>query len=623
VEARKKPANRIGTYTLVRELGRGGTGVVHRAWDEELGRWVAIKMLLPHSSAPEDLERFRREGKTAARLEHPNILPIYDVETIGGTHYIVTKFVDGRTLDTAGLKEVRDVVRVLREACRGVAHAHRSGVVHRDLKPQNIMIDRDGRVVVLDFGLAKTLEAKGPSLTATQGLMGTPAFMSPEQARGMATEIDMRTDVYSMTATLWFALSGLFPHRGESPQDIMVKIATEPTPSVRQVRPDVPERLDSLLLKGMAKKREDRYADCEELGEALEQFLRDPGFARKSRAWVLPLLLLLLGGGIAFGVFRWWPRRAPDPGPTPAGKADFDPRRFGEVRSREAHESWVRCLAFSPDGARAASGGKDGAIKIWDGESGAPVSALSGHGGMVMSLAFSPDGKRIASSGEDNAVKIWKVPERKEERTLRGHGRSLLGVMAVAFAPDGARLASGGYDGTIRIWKTDTGEELLVLRGHGKGVVSLGFSPDGSKLASSSDDTTVRIWDLAAGGEPLLLLGHTGWIWCVSFDRDGRTLASGGDDRAVKIWNPTTGKEIRALHAHTDSVKQLSFHPTQPWLASAGDDASVRIWDLSTGKEVRTLTGHADQVWALAWQPNGRGLLSGSADRTMRWWGEK
>ena len=272
--AQSDPARRFGRFVLLDLLGRGGMGVVHKAWDLELGRYVAIKQIAGEEDEAEAL-RFRREAKIAARLEHPNIAPVYDVGSQDGNYFIVMKYIDGVTLHRIEEKHPGRLIQYFLQACQGVAYAHENGIIHRDLKPQNIMIDRQGAVFVLDFGIARsTSMGGGVTLTASGGLMGTPAYMSPEQAQGRMRELDVRSDIFSLGATLWAILAGRPPHEAENLQEMIFKIATETPGSILDIRPDVPKEIDAVLRKAMSLSPDDRHPSVAAFAAELERASR-------------------------------------------------------------------------------------------------------------------------------------------------------------------------------------------------------------------------------------------------------------------------------------------------------------------------------------------------------------
>jgi CheY-like chemotaxis protein len=277
LEAAKIPDRALGRFIAVTELGRGAMGTVHKAWDSTLGRWVAIKLLRTGATDAEEFDRFRREASVVASLDHPNIAPIYDVFEHNGRLAIVMKCIEGRTLEDLFLKEgskplsVDRAVRIVRDVCLGVGFAHGRGFVHRDLKPGNLMMDGDGRLFVLDFGLVKVMVKE--SITDFGRMMGTPNFMSPELAMGLARDVDARTDVFSLGATLWTLLIGSPPFRGASALEIVRKIMRDPTPPIRIRRPDVPEEVEAIVFKAMQKDRDLRYPTAVDMATALNSCL--------------------------------------------------------------------------------------------------------------------------------------------------------------------------------------------------------------------------------------------------------------------------------------------------------------------------------------------------------------
>lgn len=268
--------NRVGRYVLVTLLGRGAMGQVWRGWDTTLKRWVAVKVMKFQEVSPEDLARFRREAKTAAALDHPNLAPVYDLGESGGRHFIVMKLIEGKSLEEkfrvpAGeLPETGRAIDAIRQAARGLAHAHARGIVHRDVKPANMMCDVQGRVYLMDFGLAKPLSV--PGVTGVGGVMilGTPAFMSPEAARGMIQQVDARSDVFSLAASLFCLVTGrvLFPAPGG--METLRRAQVETAPRIRSLRPDVPAEIDEVLARALHRDRMQRFPEAGAFADALE-----------------------------------------------------------------------------------------------------------------------------------------------------------------------------------------------------------------------------------------------------------------------------------------------------------------------------------------------------------------
>jgi len=268
--AAANPLNRLGKYVLFRELGHGGMGSVHQAWDTQLKRWVAIKILTAKLEGNEGILRFRREAQTAAALQHPHIVDIYDVAQEGDRHFLVMRFVEGKPLAGQVLSP-RRACEIMIAVTQAVDYAHSRRVIHRDLKPQNILLDTSGKPWVMDFGLAK--HAEGMNLTSPGTVVGTPSYMSPEQAAGNPGQIDPRSDVYSLGAILYEILTGKPPFQGASPVETVKMVVHRPVTPPSQINPDVPPELEAIVLKAMEKDRARRYPTASSFARDLERYL--------------------------------------------------------------------------------------------------------------------------------------------------------------------------------------------------------------------------------------------------------------------------------------------------------------------------------------------------------------
>ncbi len=342
--AAQDPARRMNQYVLVRQVGRGGMGTVWKAWDTKLHRWVALKFLI--NSGGEDVSRFLREARLAARLRHPNIAVIHEVgdappseSGLPQRQYLAMDFVDGETLATAPLS-LEASLRVFAAVAHALDTAHRAGVIHRDLKPQNILLSREGWPFVADFGLAKSL-GSGATLSASGSVMGTPAYMPPEQALGIQGEIDERSDLYSLGATFYRVLTGRDPFQAPTPVEILRLVIDHEPMAPRSLQPSIPIPVDIILRKCLSKSKAGRYATALHLAEDLDRALagtkiqgRAPSrlslFFRRSRRSAVSLLLsfLLLGAVSALAWREWKGRAGADQAATLLSPAD----RSGDLR---------------------------------------------------------------------------------------------------------------------------------------------------------------------------------------------------------------------------------------------------------------------------------------------------
>jgi serine/threonine protein kinase len=320
----KDPSRKLHQYILVEEIGRGGMGAVWKAWDSKLARWAAIKFL--SLSDEMSIRRFDREAQLSAQLRHPNIAAIHEVNEEGTRHFLVMDYIDGSTIGKAKLSW-KDLLKAFVKILRAVDFAHGRSIIHRDIKPENILIGKDGEPYVTDFGLAKVLRTDS-SLSRTGAIMGTPVFMSPEQAEGRTSQVDSRSDIYSLGATLYTLVTGHLPFEGDDMTTILEKVSLEdPTPASK-VNPDIEKELEAIIMKAMAKAKMDRYSSAGEFADDLQRY-RERGEvrARKPRRWktwirrmrhrgnwtAAATLLAIIGAG---GAVLWFSRENP-PAPPP------------------------------------------------------------------------------------------------------------------------------------------------------------------------------------------------------------------------------------------------------------------------------------------------------------------
>jgi len=317
------PTKQLGSYVLVKQIGKGGMGAVWKAWDKKLTRWVAIKFLLV--SEDEDVLRFQREAKLAARLRHPNIAPIYEVGEQQATqageqnrHYLAMEYIDGQTMSSATDLPIPVILDLFMKVAQGIEAAHKAGVVHRDLKPANIMLTSDKWPYVMDFGLAKAIQAES-SLSVSGAVMGTPAYMPPEQAQGQLDQIDGQSDVYSLGATMYAVLCKKQPFTGQTPMEILMKVCKDEPPSLKSHNPQIPDEVEKIVLKAMAKDKAERYASSQALADDLKRYLSNQEIEAKGpsslklaakrvkrNVWplIVGVIVLAAGGVIAFLVTR-------------------------------------------------------------------------------------------------------------------------------------------------------------------------------------------------------------------------------------------------------------------------------------------------------------------------------
>jgi len=672
---------RLGPYRVLRVLGVGGMGVVFLAEDPQLRRLVALKAMKPAIAAsPVARGRFLREARATASIDHDHIVHIYQVGEDRGVPFLAMQLLKGEELDDRlrreGTLPAGEILRIGREVAEGLAVAHEAGLIHRDVKPSNIWLEAArGRVKLLDFGLARAVEGDA-SMTHSGTILGTPAYMAPEQAKGEA--LDARCDLFSLGVVLYLACTGTNPFRGPSAMSVLLSVTRDVPPPPRDVDPEVPPALSDLVMRLLNKDPDGRPASAREVAEALraiEQVLvpgPSPHVAVAAEAG--PWRDLVLADE---------PRGTPParrPGwPTLAGLGALATViLLGIVFRVQTPKGTLEIIAEAPDAkVIVAKDGREITIDVGRGQS---VRLDAGTyrvrlGDGPADLALSTDTFRLERDGK-TVVTIRRVPEPPGEAEFRPKGPSadlailppptpllvnpfdalrredippyelaaagggdpnnapselvaVLGdsrlrhwrpVTSVAYSPDGKTVASASEDFTITLWDPATGKASRTLQGNQGQVYAVAFSPDGRTLASTGFDQTVRLWDVATGRTRRVLKSHTKRVLAVAFSPDGKTLASGGDDKIVKVWDPQTGEQLQSFEGHTGPIYAVAFRPDGKTLASGGMDGAVKLWDVAAGKVGRTFDGHKAWVRTVAFSPDGATLASAAVDGTVSLW---
>lgn len=674
---------RLGNYRLVRMIGQGGFAEVYLCQHIYLDTLAAIKVLHARLES-DDVEYFLTEARTVARLLHPNIVRVLDFNVEDTTPFLVVDYAPNGTLRKRHARGVPvppiTVVGYTRQIAAALEYAHEQKVIHRDVKPENMLVGRRNEILLSDFGIAVVSQSSRYS-SGKQGLQdmaGTIAYMAPEQIQSQACP---NSDQYSLGVVVYEWLCGTRPFVG-SFAEIAVKHTLTNPPSLLEKLPDLPPAVEEVVIKALAKDPEQRFENVQHFALALEKaFGNDlkstielPDISSAEMQTPSPSNTIVLSSSEtpeeSFATIQGMsPELIPTPFTTPVlhetsvsnqpettslpAQIDHNriPRRgvviglaslaaIGLVGGGAAlvthlqtplnpmpmqirtlftytgHSDHVWSVAWSPRSERIASASSDATAQVWDATNGDHPEVHS-QSNTVYAVAWSPDSSRIASAGYNKTVQVWDPTYGDNFYTYTGHTNW---VWAVAWSPDRKTIASTGGDKTVQIWNADSGHLIYTYRGHKGNVYAVAWSPDGKLIASASNDGTVQVWFPATGNllYPLQLYKTT--MWSVVWSPDGKRIAAGSNNNTIQVWNANDGSYQFILGGHTDFVYGVAWSPNNTYIASASGDKTVRIWDTSNGHHISTYTGHSDSVRSVTWSPDSKRLASASFDNTVQVW---
>jgi WD40 repeat protein/serine/threonine protein kinase len=659
IQPTEKPGDRIGRYKLLQQIGEGGCGVVYMADQEEpVKRRVALKVIKLGMDTRQVIARFEAERQALALMDHPNIAKVFDAgATETGRPFFVMELVRGiRITDYCDQNNLsaHDRLSLFTQVCHAIQHAHQKGIIHRDIKPSNILVTmHDGVPVpkVIDFGIAKATEQRLTDktlFTAFEQFMGTPAYMSPEQAEMSGLDIDTRSDIYALGVLLYELLTGQTPFDARellaAGLDAMRRTIREKEPArpstclstmqnadlvtvARHRQSDAPKLihllrgdLDWIVMKALEKDRTRRYETANGLAMDLQRYLgnepvlaRPPSatyrfqklvrrnkFAVAAASAVAAALIL----GLAISTWMFFREKearqravAAESEQTRLHLAAAEAQKRAEDSAREVSHQLAR--EYVEKGAQRLNDGYFSGSLVWFTE------ALRLDEGNAASEAVHR--LRIGAI-------LRQLP--KPPQLFLHDGE----VAAATFSPDGNKLLTASLKGRAQVWNAATGQRLGLPMEHAAEVVDASFSPDGGRVLTASLDHTARIWNANTGSPATPPMQHDDMVYSAAFSPDGRRVVTASEDKTARIWNADTGEVVLPPLHHNATVWGAAFSFDSRFIVTASADNTARVWDAQTGRPVTPSLRHDGMVWCAAFSPDGSLVATASEDKTARIW---
>jgi WD40 repeat protein len=627
----------LGNYRLTRLLGEGSFAVVYLGEHTLLGTTIAIKVL--HTQiAQGEVAKFQQEARLLASLKHPHIVRVLDFGIQEQIPYLVMDYAPNGTLRTRHRRgttlPVMTVVDYVKQVAQVLQYAHDRKIIHRNIKPENMLLDEHGNILLSDFGVA--LIAQSSHYQNTKKMAGTIGYCAPEQIQGQPCAA---SDQYALGIVVYEWLCGNRPFHG-SFSELANQHLTAPPPSLREKLARLSPDIEHVVFTALAKQPEDRYPAIQAFAQALELASQDllptellhpiapssphpsPVPLAKTSSTTpdpLPVLASPLNQPVS---------TTTDTTPTHlsacvcAPTCDLNPVDL-TLPEKLTNMSRIsrRIVLIGAAGILTMAGVGTGIFIMTHQPKPIPQGQLfftyRGHPSNVESAAWSPpDGKRIASGSWDYTVQVWNVNNGGHLFTYKPPQY----VRSVAWSPDGKWIAFGSGDKTVQVWNTNDGSLTLTYRGHSDAVWSITWSPDGKRIASGSSDKTVQVWNASNGSHLFTYNGHSNYVNTVAWSPDGQRIASGSDDMTVQVWNASDGSHLFTYNGHSDYVWSVAWSPDGQHIASGSRDNTAQIWNASNGGHVFTYYGHSSYVGAVTWSPDGQRIASGSSDKTVQVW---
>jgi serine/threonine protein kinase len=655
----------------------GGLAQVFLGYDHQRNSQVAIKVLLPEwAGNPAVLRLFQDEAKILEKLSHPNIVRFYEFRQDGASAFLVMDYVPGtdlRKLICSEGKPLTDetICKVIRNVSRALSFAHSQNIIHRDVKPANILINTQGNVFLSDFGIAGLVTRQ--TLPGSSLQPGSPTYMSPEQLQGRLT--DARSDIYSLGIVLYeMATGGQRPYLIDSQDPTSLReqlnwqqMHRQPTPP-SSYHPQISPGFVAVILKSIAPDPAGRFQNAVDLANAVEQCVgieqaaayrsgfpntpagpqavssqqitdskslaapaRTAAFSQRRKMGLFVMLLAaVVLMVLSIGIFSGNDGAAPQSNnrQLPGLDVVYPVIQVGNasqvrlVRRLVQSSKQLNSLAFSSDGSQLAVAGADQSLKIYSVSDGILIADLKTRELCLDCIVFRPEKQQLAAAlaGNSYNLAVWDLESgQRIWQSAETPATSDSSINAIAFSSDGQYLAWASMDHYAAIVDLQTGLKVHTLP-HDEIVQSVSFSPDGLHLLTTSNDTLATVWDIASEQKKLILQGHTGWVTRGIYSPDGNRIATAGSDTTVFIWDSQTGKTIYKLQAHTALVNTLSFSHEGNLLASGGLDNRLLLWDLDQGTPIKVNLNHSQPILSISFSPDGTLLASTGVDGQVNLW---